>query len=221
MRFEVIEECDENELNERERYWIKTLNCIAPLGYNITEGGDQPKLNDEAIARIRERAKDPEWKKRVSEGTRLGQSKMTDEKKKEAAMKVSAKTKGRCNWWCIGKKPTLPSEETRRLVAEMKRGKPLTYTPESKARQIESHSGFNSHRCNLTEETMQELLSLYDPEARPKMKHYNDLAARFGISEVTVRRIVKGNHWYSTQSASSIEQPCLESQEQTPTSHPE
>lgn len=28
------------ELNEKEVYWIKFYNCKAPLGYNLTEGGE-------------------------------------------------------------------------------------------------------------------------------------------------------------------------------------
>jgi len=28
------------ELHEKEKYWIKTLNCRSPNGYNITSGGD-------------------------------------------------------------------------------------------------------------------------------------------------------------------------------------
>lgn len=37
--FEVLEECDESQLNEREIYWIQKFdskNC----GYNMTDGGD-------------------------------------------------------------------------------------------------------------------------------------------------------------------------------------
>lgn len=34
-----IEECDNNLLDERERYWISKLNCMIPNGYNMTEGG--------------------------------------------------------------------------------------------------------------------------------------------------------------------------------------
>lgn len=30
--------------NDREKYWIKTLNCIAPNGYNISEGGNTPPV---------------------------------------------------------------------------------------------------------------------------------------------------------------------------------
>ena len=34
-----IEECNDDLLDERERYWISKLNCIMPHGYNMTEGG--------------------------------------------------------------------------------------------------------------------------------------------------------------------------------------
>ena len=38
---EVIEECDSLEsLNEREKFWIRELNCKSPNGYNLTDGGD-------------------------------------------------------------------------------------------------------------------------------------------------------------------------------------
>lgn len=38
---EVLEVCDTQEqLNERERYWIAYFDCIAPKGYNLTEGGE-------------------------------------------------------------------------------------------------------------------------------------------------------------------------------------
>lgn len=37
--FEVIEECDCEILDERERYWINQLNTLEPYGYNICNGG--------------------------------------------------------------------------------------------------------------------------------------------------------------------------------------
>lgn len=35
----VIELCGENELDEREAFWIKKLNTISPAGYNLESGG--------------------------------------------------------------------------------------------------------------------------------------------------------------------------------------
>ena len=40
----VLEECaTPEELNEREKYWIKTLHTKTPYGYNLTDGGDGGK----------------------------------------------------------------------------------------------------------------------------------------------------------------------------------
>ncbi|MBQ3441683.1 MAG: GIY-YIG nuclease family protein [Selenomonadaceae bacterium] len=52
---EVIEECDTREqLNEREIFWIVTLNCKHPNGYNLTEGGDGSKgFTEEALSKMR------------------------------------------------------------------------------------------------------------------------------------------------------------------------
>ncbi|MBR5914441.1 MAG: GIY-YIG nuclease family protein [Selenomonadaceae bacterium] len=40
----ILEECSSPEkLDEREKYWIKALNCKVPNGYNLTDGGNTPK----------------------------------------------------------------------------------------------------------------------------------------------------------------------------------
>jgi len=36
--FEVLEECDKNQLNDREKYWINYYKSNE-LGYNATRGG--------------------------------------------------------------------------------------------------------------------------------------------------------------------------------------
>lgn len=41
FKFEIIEECEENELNKNEQYWINFYNSFdSNLGYNLTNGGD-------------------------------------------------------------------------------------------------------------------------------------------------------------------------------------
>ena len=37
--FEVLEECDISDLNNREKYYIKECNSMMPFGYNMTIGG--------------------------------------------------------------------------------------------------------------------------------------------------------------------------------------
>lgn len=36
----MLEECLIEELNEKERYYIKYFNTLFPNGFNLTEGGD-------------------------------------------------------------------------------------------------------------------------------------------------------------------------------------
>ena len=43
--YEVLEECDISELNEKEKFWIKKLNAIEN-GYNCSEGGDQQSIGE-------------------------------------------------------------------------------------------------------------------------------------------------------------------------------
>lgn len=39
MEMEELQECPEELLNEREKYWIKYLNTLCPYGYNLQDGG--------------------------------------------------------------------------------------------------------------------------------------------------------------------------------------
>lgn len=53
--FEVIEECKEDELKDKEIYYIAKYNTQYPNGYNLTAGGDMPhyqKLTQDIVAKI-------------------------------------------------------------------------------------------------------------------------------------------------------------------------
>ena len=57
FKWEVLEECKVEELDEKEKFWIKELNSISPYGYNYTYGGQASgsgflKLNDELLNQI-------------------------------------------------------------------------------------------------------------------------------------------------------------------------
>lgn len=43
--YEILEECDVEELDEKEKYWISILNSITPNGYNIMDGGQKSRKN--------------------------------------------------------------------------------------------------------------------------------------------------------------------------------
>lgn len=43
--YEVLEECDITELNQKETFWIRKLNAIKD-GYNCSEGGEQQSIGE-------------------------------------------------------------------------------------------------------------------------------------------------------------------------------
>lgn len=54
--FEIIEECKKEELQEREKYWIKYYNCCVienrKGGYNLTHGGEEYKSEENPWAKL-------------------------------------------------------------------------------------------------------------------------------------------------------------------------
>ena len=60
--FSILEECSQNELNEKETYWIKFCNSYIPNGYNKTFGGvnngHSQKLTYEQVIQIRKELKE-------------------------------------------------------------------------------------------------------------------------------------------------------------------
>ena len=81
--FEIIEECKEDELNEKERYWIKYYNTY-PNQYNMTAGGQfnagdshpNHKLTEKDVIDIRTRYANLERRKEVFAlySNRIGES---------------------------------------------------------------------------------------------------------------------------------------------------
>lgn len=54
--FEVVEECSENQLKDREKYWIKYYNCCVldnrTGGYNLTRGGEEYKSDENPWSKL-------------------------------------------------------------------------------------------------------------------------------------------------------------------------
>lgn len=49
--FEILEECSENELNQKEEYWTQYYNTYHD-GYNMTPGGKKVKITEEQLNNI-------------------------------------------------------------------------------------------------------------------------------------------------------------------------
>jgi group I intron endonuclease len=117
--FEVLEECEEVNLNVRERYWQDFYDVLSPNGLNckLTQTQDRNgRLSEGTKRRISETKKgrlfSEEHKKSMSE-VRKGKSLSEDTKKK-----MSEAHKGR------KKKPF--SEEHKRKISEVQKGKSLS-----------------------------------------------------------------------------------------------
>ena len=85
FEFSVLETCNDEVLNDREIFWITERKTVAPQGYNQTSGGSSFIPSEET-------------RKRISEGTKLGHSKMSDESResqREASARMGRKNKGR------------------------------------------------------------------------------------------------------------------------------
>lgn len=78
--FVLLETCSsQEELNEREIYWIYELNAVSPNGYNLTHGGDSYVPSEET------RRKMSAWQK--------GKKILTEEHKKKISLAGKGKSK--------------------------------------------------------------------------------------------------------------------------------
>jgi group I intron endonuclease len=70
---EILEFCNEDNWQEREKYWIKKLNTYKK-GYNLTEGRDGGKLSKETYKKVGQKRRgqklSEETKKKISESER-------------------------------------------------------------------------------------------------------------------------------------------------------
>lgn len=103
---EIIEECAIEKLDEREMFWIATLNSKSPNGYNLTNGGKGNDPSPETRAKISANHADVSGENNPFYG-----KKHTE----ETCAKMSAAKKG---------KPRKPhSQETRDKIATSNKGK--------------------------------------------------------------------------------------------------
>lgn len=110
--FEILKECNDDELNYWEKYYIKELNTKAPNGYNLTDGGDGLKGYSPS----------EETRKKLSE-CHKGKKRSEEIRKK----------------LCEANKGKHLSEETRKKISKAQKGRKLS--EEHKRKLSESHKG--------------------------------------------------------------------------------
>jgi group I intron endonuclease len=99
FKIEVLEQCEEALLNEREIFWIQKLGTVKPHGFNLTEGGGgmlrpsestRQKMRDAHLGKVRGPLSE-EHKAAVSRAQK-GRPRWTDEQRKEIAARQTGKS---------------------------------------------------------------------------------------------------------------------------------
>lgn len=102
FEFYIIEECEDNLLNEKEKYYIELYGTKAPNGYNMNDGGDGGfRPDEETRARMSEKAKK---RNPISEVTRRRMS--ISQKNREPMSEETREKLRKANKGKIGKKPS-------------------------------------------------------------------------------------------------------------------
>lgn len=96
--FEILKECNDDELDYWEKYYIKELNTKVPNGYNLTDGGG-------GISGYSCPPRTEEWRKRNSEANK------GKKRSQETRRKISE-----------GHKGLVRSQETRKKMSKSKLG---------------------------------------------------------------------------------------------------
>lgn len=101
---EQIDSADtQDELNQKEQFWIAKLNTLSPNGYNLTTGGESPVWCEDSRLRMSESKKGnypSEETRKILREVKLGERNSfygkhhTDESKQ----KISASKKGQLPW---------------------------------------------------------------------------------------------------------------------------
>ena len=151
--FEILKECEDEELNKWEMYYIKELNTKVPYGYNMTDGGDGTSgctVSEETKRKISEANKgkttwlkgkhhSEETKQKISKGKKG--NKLSEEHKRKISKgnkgkKRSEETRKKLSETRKGNKL---SEEIKQKISEAQKGK--KFSDETRKKMSEAHKG--------------------------------------------------------------------------------
>jgi len=172
-KFEILEECSIEMLNEREIHYIKLYDTFnTPHGMNLTSGGSNPKISDETrkLLSLASKGKPkPLSPEHVAENTK----RLLEQNKKRIGTKLTEDHKRKISSGNMGKKLSKEhrehlskiktgfrhSEKTLKKMSDIKIGKKVNYSPEQKklnADRLRELSG-NRKGKNISEEHKEKL----------------------------------------------------------------
>ena len=194
--FIILESCNSQEsLNEREIYWIKELNSLAPNGYNLKEGGQQGgSPSEETRRRISKSLRGYKH----SEETKI---KLSMERKKRFSDKINHPFYGKkftddhkrnlslshrgSKHWSYGKKM---KPESIALMRKNRAGKGMgPKSIETKIKIAEAHQS----NSNLNWYVVTEIRNKYE-EGNISQRY---LASQYNISQAQIGNILRNKCW--------------------------
>ena len=129
----ILEECNSmEELNEREKFWIRELNSKVPNGYNLTEGGDGGLGHVVTL----------ETRQKISKSKTGKPGHPPSEKQLQTSSENGRKSKGR--------KLRPHTEEEKKHLSEIQKGRKIS--EETRTKMIASNWNRRTVRCKETGE---------------------------------------------------------------------
>jgi len=196
FQFSIIEICDDNEVDELEKFWIKEFDSRnSDMGYNLAVGGNVSSgwhHTEESKRKISESNMGKEMPSHTEEWKRYMSEIMTGRViTEEWKQKLSDSNKGK-----------LRSNETRQRISEVKEG--TTHSEETKQKMSKAKigkkkseemkkkiSGENHYFSKLTWEIVREIRREYSSGKFT----YAELAEKYNVDPSNIYYIVKNKSW--------------------------
>lgn len=183
---ETLENCyTTDELNEREKYWIKLYNSQdKSIGYNILEGGHG--LSPESKRKISEALKNKPFSKERKEKISIAnKNRIFTKEHKEKISKNHADVSGEKNPM-FGKKHSELVKQNSHLINLGRKA-----SSEQKKRMSEKKQGENNKNSKLTQNQVIEIRRLYFEENFQKI----ELSKLFNVQSPCIYKIVNYLTW--------------------------
>jgi hypothetical protein len=169
--FEIIEECEDEVTNERERVWIERFDSFK-RGYNLTSGGDHFEFSAETIQKIKEANSNLSDEQRYIRGSAFRGKHLSEEHKQ----KLREANKG--------KKPPPHTPETLQKMSESMKGKNTGPKSEEHRRKLSEARG----KWRLTEEQKKRIAENRKPISEETRKKISEAGKGRIVSDETRRK---------------------------------
>lgn len=174
FKIKVLEKCDINKLNKRERYWIKYYNTFEEKGYNLTPGGESRDVFTDSI------------RKKLSKKARGKNNNQATISEKTALNIYEDYKENKTNYRILAKKYNVKKSSVGNIVNA---NHWATRHLEKLKKNINIRT---SKTCSkLNEKEVREIIKKY----KTTNKTYKDLAKEYNIAKSSIGYIIRGERY--------------------------